>query len=242
MSALTDAHITTLARLRRIATTAVGTIWTGLPAHNRENLDEWLSTVVPVVHAAQRQSAAITNAFLAQAVGRQPLPVDLAAMTGAAVRNGTPPETVYERPFITVWSALKDGRELPDALKQGLDRATSAAEMDVQLAMRETLRQVGDADRLILGYQRVPDPGACEFCRVAATQRYRTSDLFPLHNRCGCGVDVIRGTQRPDFSGRYDRDIVTDDGVHAAVRDHGELGPVLVDGRQKFTTFADIAA
>lgn len=242
MSALTSAHIAGQARIRQATAAALGAVWFSLPAHNRENLDEWLSTALPVVEAGQRQSAALTNAFLARAVGRQPVPLDVASLIGAAARNGTPPETVYERPFITVWTALKNGRELPEALRQGLDRATSTAEMDVQLSMRETLRQVGEADRLILGYQRVPDPGACEFCRVASTQRYRISDLFPLHNRCGCSVDVIRGTERPDFSGRYDRDIVTDDGVHVAVREHGELGPVLVDGNQKFTTFADIAA
>jgi hypothetical protein len=107
----------------------------------------------------------------------------------------------------------------------------------VQLAMRQTLVDIGDQDDLILGYQRVPDTGACAFCRLVAGQRYRTNQLMPIHAHCGCGVDVITAANRADFTGKAANDLsVTRDGVTAEVREHGELGPVLVDGQHEFTT------
>lgn len=242
MSARADAHIRAQARLRDLTATATERIWRELPAYDEANLDEWLTRTLPIVVLAQRQSVTLTDAFLAQSVGRAPLTPDPAPLTGAGVRAGTAPGEVYRRPFVTVWTALKNGAELDAAIAAGLARATSTAATDVQLAMRATLREIGEADDLILGYQRVPDARACDFCRLVAGMRYRTSELLPVHNRCGCGVDVITGPERPDFHGRYDNDIAATngDGLAAAVREHGELGPVLVDAAHDFTAQADL--
>ena len=224
---LAAAHILGQQRLREVASKGTERIWEDLPGYDRENVDEWLSKVLPLILAAQRQSVALTEAFLARAVGRLPLGADPAEVTGAGVRAGAQPEDVYARPFVTVWTALKAGREWEDAVAAGLARATSTAATDVQLSMRGTLRAVGEADDLILGYQRVPDGNACTFCKLVSGQRYHTSQLMPIHNHCGCGVDVITGAERPDFTGRLDNDTV-------AVREHGELGPVLVDPAHNF--------
>lgn len=233
--ALTTAHITAQQRLRALAARGVAAVWSSLPAHNSENLDEWLTRVLPLIAAAQRQSALITDAYLARAIERPPIGLDLAQVTGASTRNGTPPEDVYKRPFITVWTAIGNGKTVADASAQGLARATATAETDVQLAMRETLRYVGLADTRIVGYQRVPDAGACKFCRTVAGQRYRVEQLMPIHPNCGCGVKVITADQRPAFTGNPENDLnITRDGVHAVVREHGELGPVLLDGNQHF--------
>src|SRR4051794_3698889 len=105
-SALARAHILGGARLREGAAQALTRIWQGLPSHDRVNLDQWLSEALPVVEAAQRQSVALTTAYLARALERQPVGLDVTALIGAAARNDTPPETVYERPFITLWSEL----------------------------------------------------------------------------------------------------------------------------------------
>jgi hypothetical protein len=59
---------------------------------------------------------------------------------------------------------------------------------------------------------------------------------MPVHNRCGCGVDVITAANRGQFTGKPSNDLsVTRDGVTAAVREHGELGPVLVNGAHHFS-------
>lgn len=175
----------------------------GLPGYDEEDVDQWLTAVLPILAAAQRAAIALTDAFLAQSVSRQPLGVDSEAIIGS-LRGGVSPEEVYRRPFVTVWTALKGGAPWEPAVQQGLLRATSTAQTDVQLAMRSTLREVGEIDPRISGYQRVPDGGACDLCLVASTQRYRTSQLMPIHNRCGCGVEVLTD---PDAGRVINRDL-----------------------------------
>lgn len=233
MTALADAHIVAQERIRRRTAAAVGSAWRSLSAYDRENVPEFLQLAVPIVAAGQRQSAATTNAFLARATRRSPLALNVAAVTGAGVRAGTPPETVYERPFVTVWTALKAGTEFKDAVNAGRARATGSAAMDVQLTMRATLRDIGERDDMILGFERVPDGDACEFCVLVAGQQYTTQDLMPVHNHCGCGVDVITAENRGDFSGSTDNDLSMPSSV--SIAEHGELGPLLVSGDHHFT-------
>jgi hypothetical protein len=231
-SALAEAHIAAQQRLRGLTVAATAAIWTGLPGYDEENVDEWLSRAVPVVAAGQRQSVALTEAFLARSLGRRPAGIPRTDIIGARARNGIDPATVYRRPFITVWTALGNGTDWKAAVQQGQARAKSAAATDVQLAMRGTLVAVGQEDPQILGYRRVSDAGACEFCRLVAGQRYLTDQLMPIHNHCGCGVDVITAANRGDFTGQADNDLAVD-GV--AVHQHGELGPVLTDPAHDFT-------
>lgn len=243
MATVAEAHITAQAQLRAITVQAVANAWQRLPNHDEASVAPFLAFVVPFVLAAQRQSVALTNAFLARALGRQPIGLDTSKLIGAAIRAGTPPEVVYRRPFVTTWTALSNHVPFDTAVNAGLERATGAAAMDVQNTMRHTLRLVGEADPAILGYQRVPDPGACPFCRLIAGRRYTTKELQPAHPRCGCGVDVITAANRGDFTGKAENDLtVTRDGVTATVVEHGELGALLVDGTQHFTSQADFNA
>lgn len=230
-----EAHIEAQRRLRARAAAAIAAAWSALPSYDETDVPAFLARAVPVTTAAQHTSVALTAAFLARRLRSQPASVPAAAIL-AQVRNGTPPADVYRRPFVTVWSALKDGKLYEDAAAAGLARASSTAEMDVQLAMRQTLVTVGQVDERILGYQRVPDAGACEFCRLIAGQRYTTDQLMPVHNRCGCGVDVITADNRGDFTGKPENDLsATGDGISTAVVDHGELGPLVVNGADHFT-------
>lgn len=236
-TALAEAHITAQERLRALVAGAAVSIWKDLPGYDEEHVDEWLTRVLPVIAASQRQSVALTEAFLARTLGRQPLGILADEIIGAAARAGAAPETVYRRPFVTVWTALGNGTQWDAAVNAGLARAKSTAATDVQLAMRGTLAAVGNADPAIVGYQRVPDAAACAFCRLVSGQRYRTDQLMPIHSHCGCGVDVITAENRGGFTGTRENDltVTSSEGVTAEVRNHGELGPVLVNGDHDFT-------
>lgn len=220
-----EAHIVVQERLRALTVQTVAAAWDGLPNYDEESVGPFLTVVVPLVIAAQRQSAMLTNAFLARELGRGPVDIDVEELIGPAVRNGTPPETVYRRPFVQTWTALKDHTPWEQAVRAGRERATGAAAMDVQNTMRHTLRAVGEADDLILGYRRVPDADACPFCKLIAGRRYLTADLMEVHPRCGCGVDVITAENRGDFFGKRSNDLAIPKGV--AFHDHGELGPLV---------------
>lgn len=238
MAVLTVRYQEALARIRSATEGVVASAWDRLESYDADVVNDFIDDVVPIVGAAQAQAAVLTDAYLASAIGRAPIGIELDAVTGAAVRAGTPPEQVYARPFISVWTGLKNGRPWVDAVATGRARATSSATMDVALSTRAAASQIGELDDRIVGYQRVPDGSACDFCTLVAGQRYRTDDLMPLHNHCGCTVEPILASERGRFTGKDANDLdlpITRDGVTAAVREHGELGPLLVNGDQHFT-------
>lgn len=250
----TAAYQRLLAHLRALAANRVGRAWDALDRYDEADVAAFTSAAVPQVLAAQRGAVAATDGFLATVMRRAPIGLVAADLVGAAVRNGTLPEKVYERPFVNVWRALKDGADIRTAIASGRARAVSAAAMDVALSTRAAARDIGEQDERITGWERVPDDDACDFCLLASTQRYSTGDLMPLHNFCGCTVDPLvgrRGGQvvNRDLLGELkEKGVTVYDGgesrvfgnvngtdVAAAVREHGELGPVLVDGDDHFT-------
>lgn len=237
---LVEAYIAAQAALRARAGAQMASRWAALPSYDRGDIPSFLAAAVPLARAVKSASVRITATFVAQRLKVPALGVNA---NDVVIRNGVDPAEVYARPFVNVWSDLKAGRPYPDAVASGLHRATSAVQMDAQLAMRQTLVVAARQEPRILGYRRVPDPGACPFCLLIAGRRYLTDQLQPVHNHCGCGVDVITEENRGDFTGRPENDLnVTRDGVTAAVVEHGELGPLLVNGDDHFTDHAAIAA
>lgn len=235
MRAAVAAHIEAQRRLRAFVVTGLEARWRTLPAYDEENVPAWLRAARPIVGGAQRQSAYYTSAFLASVAGEPAIPPNLAAVTGAAVRAGAELDEVYRRPFVTLWTKLGEGTAYDDALAAGLARATSSGATDVQLTMRATLADIGERSERIDGYQRIPDGNACELCLLASTQRYRTGDLMPIHNGCGCGVDVILSDFDPKPEVEPDRLAeMADSGLEITVREHGELGPVLANAAHSF--------
>lgn len=258
---LAQAHIAANTYVQRVAAAAAFTAWTQLGSYDEEDVPGFLRRIVPVVLAAQRQTVALTVAYLGRAIGRRLVSPDVNTVTGPAIRTattevieasrrgglalapdaiGVPTEVVYRRPFVAVWSDLSAQKPWRDAVIAAGDRVASTAAMDVQNAMRHTLRAVGEREDLILGYRRVPDSDACPFCRLISGRRYLTADLMEVHPRCACGVDVITSENRGDFIGKRENDLVisADGAVKAAVVQHGELGPLLVDADHDLTLLA----
>lgn len=212
--------------MRVLAKGQLERIWRSLPGYDRPNLDQWLSLALPIVDAAKRQSSHVTDAYLARKLDRAPFGVGV-----PKGRNGVDPAEVYQRPFVTIWTALKNGTSYENAVNAGLARATSSVAMDVQLSMAQTAQEVGRADPQIQRFQRVADSGACEFCQTVDGAILNSEDAMDLHNNCGCGIEPLEDA-RPVTP--------TPDGV--AVHDHGELGPLLTAPDQNFTTESQIAA
>lgn len=228
MATLADANLQLQARLRALLVAAVGTAWTELRGYDRQNVDEWLSAVLPIVDAAQRQSVALTDAYVARALDRQPLGIDPTRLIGAAVRAGTAPATVYTRPFIQTWGALANGVAYQAAAAQGLHRAQSAARMDVQISHFAAYGAIQSADPAIRGYQRIADASACAFCRLVNGAFVKSASASPLHNGCGCGLrPVLRDVEPTPLP------------AGVAVHDHGELGPLLGDPAHHFQSDSD---
>lgn len=255
-----------LERLRVRTVAAVVSAWDALGGYNESDVSRFVAVAVPIVAAGQRQAATLTAGYVRRAVlaaGGSPadVTIDPAAAVGAAVRNGTPPEEVYRRPFVTVWSALKDGTAYADAVGQGRVRSAVAAQSDVQFAARQAAKDAMAGQPSIVGYRRVLGAGEnCGKCITASTQRYHKSELMPIHARCRCTVAPIVGTLDPGqvinrerldmlkaemrkrgvTFGTKDQGRLTH--VRTDVVEHGEHGPTLVDADQAFTGPGDIAA
>lgn len=217
-----DAHVVAQERLRKVVSTAVERLWAGLPGYDEQNVPGWLGGVVPLVLAGQYQSAALTQAFVTQRIGR---PISALPAVGPDVRKGADPQEVYRRPFVQLWAALKAGGLWQDAVDAAGSRAVSSAEMDMQLASRGTFERLQQADDRIFGYVRVADAGACAFCSEIDGAYVKSADAMPLHNRCGCSLDPLTAP--------HPRAAKLPSGV--AVHEHGELGPVLGSPDHSFT-------
>lgn len=217
--------------------------------------DLFLERILPAVLGAQQQMGSLTDAYLSAMVadmyGGSPSAQGISLPESL---RGVPPEEVYRRPFVSVWSALSDGKSLADAVRQGQTRLTSITGTDLQLARTEATRQTLGRDGRVQFYRRVLRGSFnCAMCTIASTQRYRKQNLMPIHPGCDCGtrplapgedrsqvIDeplleaahaaVAAGTGQSDRGGRLPdyRDVIID-------RQHGELGPLMAIRRQNFT-------
>jgi len=240
--ALVDTHQAALRRLRATTSTYVGAAWNALGSYDEADVAPFVARVVPVVLAAQRRTAGLTVAYLGRELGTTP-ELDLVAFTGAAVRNGTPPETVYGRAFVTVWSALAAGTLWRDAVVAGAARARQAAETDVALAMRSTMQGVQDSSGgRIIGYERSTS-GACAYCEAIDGAFVKSADAMPLHPGCGCDLEPVTADERGarGRAAKLERLEATPLPDTVAVHEHGELGPTLTDAEYAFTSESDLS-
>jgi hypothetical protein len=259
VAALALAYRRAMSDVRERVVAAVEAAWRSLTSWRDSDIDGFVRQVVPVVLGGQQAMAGLVDAYLADqrsaalGVPFRPRGVRLDRVTGAAARNGTRPEVVYRRPGVTVWNALAEGKPLEQAVEEGLQRATTAAQSDLQRTKTLAAREVLSADREANGFRRVlVGEENCGLCVVASTQRYHKRELLPLHPGCDCDVDALYG---PDPGQVIDEDVLA--AAHEAiratfgisdaaarnpdyrklilVREHGELGPTMTVRGHRFT-------
>lgn len=222
-------HIAAEARVRKLTAAKIERIWLDLGSYDREDLPRWLERVIPVVEAAQRQSVVVTDSYLAQAMDRRPLGIDPTDLPG---RNAAP-EDEWVRPMTKTWAALGGGKSWEEARRMGGAEAIRLSATDIQLAMRDTAFAIGQRDKNIFGWERVPNADACELCLIASTQRYTTDHLMPIHDRCGCGIAPLTSASDSIINRDLYRDLKDEkarriQSTTVSVRENAELGPVLV--------------
>lgn len=183
------------AGLRARAVAAVQRRWQTLGSWDRANVEEFVSTVVPVVQAGQMQTAAATDIFVAQLLSEMleepvaPLGFDRSEITDL---RPAPPEEVYQRPFVEHWTALKNGEQFTEGLRIAADRLERLVEDDLSLAHRTALRRVLQDRQEAIGMRRVIRPElsesgeTCGLCIAAAANIYSLRELAPIHTRCNC--------------------------------------------------------
>lgn len=235
-------------------------IWYGMPSYRDSDKAGWLDVALPLIQASEETSAVATTTYLQLQMemagidsSNVDLP-DLGAVTGGAIRNGTPPEEVYIRPFKEVWEALANGTPFDIAVDYGANRLRQLVETDIQLTHTHTSRTLLSGRNDVVGFRRVPTGSfTCALCLVASTQRYRKLDLMPIHPGCDCRVAPIIGDSDPgqvvdrEFLDEIHKAIERQFGMSARdarsidyrkipiVHEHGEFGPTLAVRGQNFT-------
>lgn len=223
---------------------------------------------VPLVQGSQQTLAGLVATYMAEqasiALGRVVAPPTIPDTEVWNLRAGVEPEDVYLRPFTTVYTALASGRPLPEAVELGASRVAEIAEADLQQtyarSSRAAMRALPSEARPRFWRRALVGEENCAMCVVASTQRYRVETLNPIHPGCDCRVEPIfgrdpgqvidesllervheavealtgeadRGARAPDY-----RQLTT-----RMTREHGELGPMLVRPRDKFTGPRDLS-
>jgi hypothetical protein len=99
----------------------------------------------------------------------------------------------------------------------------------------------------VIGWERVADAGACDFCQELDGAMLASADAMALHNGCGCGIEPVveEGTKRGAplqhvTEMRADEFQATPIPDTVAVNEHGEMGQVLGAAGDAFTSEADL--
>lgn len=183
--------------------------WNALGSWRGDDVERFLSVVVPVIEAAQMQTAAVTEVYLAgllsEMLGEEIAPAGVSGEMTAL--RSVPTEDVYRRPFVATWTALSNGAEIAAAVSVGADRLLRIADDDLSLAHRHTALTVIRNTDSVTGFRRVIRPelsrgrttkgggdrglGTCGLCIAASNQVYKRDDLLPIHTRCHCDVMPI---------------------------------------------------
>jgi hypothetical protein len=159
-------------------------------------------------------------------------------------RDGTPSTEVYSRAARQYNYQRTQGKTEAEAREALNLRLELQSEMDVAAAERDELNALWNMSSKTIGWRRIIHPeksmsGTCGLCVVAATRLYSMDDLRPLHDRCKCSeLPVFKGSDPGLQLNEDDLDeIYAAAGstgaadlkrTRVAIREHSELGPVLV--------------
>lgn len=260
MSALDAAYAGQVCRLRDGLLSVIDRTWAGLPAYRDGDATQFISSTARRVEAVQQEVANLTGAYFGRSA-RVSVP-RFTASTEALRHIST--AVLLNRAFVEVRTVLSKGGSFQAAQKAGRSRLLSVVGTNLQLAKTHAARaamvETGARfyERTLTGREN------CALCVIASTQRYRRGDLMPIHPGCDCHVrplskdpgrqvinrerlEEIHAAVESHFGGS-DRGARVIDGLSdrsdyldlIAVRDHGEIGPVLTWRYQRFTAAADL--
>lgn len=236
----TRAYQTALKQTREAVRMQLEQHYRAMPSLRDDEAKGFVQQAVRIVQAGQARAVALTSAHMSGQVGMtKPLPLDTSKIV-AGIRQGVDAHDVYMRPIISARAAIeKDG--FAQAFTKGLARLLATAEMDVAMSARDASVAFGQDDSTgVIGWIRVAEPSCCDFCQEIDGAKIFVDDPAPLHNNCGCTVDPIMG--RGKTREREDWVNVSDGAQfdNVEIRQHGEMGPLITDKNDNFTSEADL--
>lgn len=153
--------------------------WAGLDTYDEDDIDAFAQAASPAASALKTAAVAAAVGYYATLLGSRPQRVIPTAIDAVPA---------FRDPFISVWQALKNGHPYPEAVAAGRARVDAVM---VNLA-NTTARRTGDyvatkAGATTVGWERITNRGACEWCQLVAGQTYHSASSADFgHDRCGC--------------------------------------------------------
>jgi hypothetical protein len=232
-------------------------LWSGFDRWDDENaLNGMVARTATLVSSATTRTRRAQRSYLSSVLADYGVDTrGLPTLVDSYPRANTDALEVYRRPVEQFIWKRRNGGTLAESEEAFQERLRKIAEADVLAAEREESLLVYNATPEIIGHRRIIHPeksrsGTCGLCIVAATQFYKKDELLPLHNGCWCDTAPITATSDPGLHLNADdlKAIYAAAGSTAAedlkntrvaIKENGELGPVLVREGQNFKTPAD---
>lgn len=186
------------AKVRNLAVRQVRQEWRRL---DPDNLDRSflgvLERLIQAVTQGQLSNAELSDDYVHKATG---VPfrgsVNPEVFSGIA-SDGRDLSTLLQNPLVTVKQALKAGRPMDRALRQGADEAALMAATEVSDAGRTADGVAITARPSVAGYTRVLSLPSCPRCVILAGKFYKWSDGFARHPGCDCRHVPVTETALP---------------------------------------------
>jgi hypothetical protein len=175
----------------------VEAIWDQTGGLTEADARRFRRAVTPVSIASQRATRQLVISYLqslAQQLTDERIPYRVADIIDV---RGITSEVEWQRPIVEARMAIARENPFDEAIRRGRQRAADLARADVMLTQRATTAAALSADSRVVGYRRVLTGVSCVFCATVSTQRYKSSELMPVHQHCDCTVAPIIGTEDP---------------------------------------------
>lgn len=257
--AAVDAEAAQQQKIRTALTATLVRLWRSLDPYRPADVADWSTGAGKATTAARVQSAGTADAYLVAVLSLLGVPSHGRSTPPAPLPRGIPLAEEWARPPAEFRYQRSLGVDEQGAAERALQRAETIGDLDLQTARRDAFR-----DRLVnaedvTGWRRVVHPelsagGTCGLCIAASDRLYRTDELLPIHSRCACSIAPVVGSQ-PDAGHALNTEslqrLYAEAGGTAAAKlkrtryrvvEHGELGPLLVNGQDAFRGPADVAA
>ena len=159
---------------------ALTAAWDALGSYDEDDIETFARRTAPAIAGAKRTAVASSTALFALAFSVRP---------PAITPDDVDVEPRIDHPFLALWHAVAEGRPNDEALSAGRSQAAAVAQDFVQQTARRTGDAVAEAAGIDTRWRRVPNAGACSWCRTISGQLYRTAESADFgHDRCFCMV------------------------------------------------------
>jgi hypothetical protein len=238
--ALIEDYEVSLETIRQRVTAYARYTWENQRDHADEAIASWIAALAPLVNGAQRLTGTLTANYLtafAALVGVanniRPDTIPPEAMSTAALR-GVDDTTIYRRPMLDFWDAIRAGEPSAIAVAVGALRLEEIVWTNLQLARTHAAQRVltGHLGTVVVGYRRLINGRACTLCS-SRHDLFSRHELLPIHIHCRCGIVPVY-KDGPDPGEISFGEPGSDRGTSRVVQ-HGEVGPMLVAEGDHFT-------